>query len=68
MLSGARRGSQSHPHYHHLQALILLCWKVGGFRPGVLIFLVPNGSVLTVCMPRLDPMPEPMPEPNGPAG
>lgn len=66
VLSSAGRGSQSHHYHHHLQAFILLCWKVGGFRPGVLIFLVPNGSVLTADIPRPDPIPEPMPDPKGP--
>lgn len=66
MQSNAGRGSQSHHYQHHLQAFILLCWKVGGFSPGVPIFLLLKGSVLTVDIPRLEPMPEPMPEPRGP--
>lgn len=67
VLSSAGRGSQSHHYHHHLQAFILLCWKVGGFRPGVLIFLVPKGSVFTAGIPRLEPIPELMPEPKEPA-
>ncbi len=45
----------SQPH-HHLQAFILLCWKVGGFSPGVLIFLVPKGSLLMAGMPKPEPI------------
>lgn len=51
-----RRQALAQPH-HHLQDFILLCWKVGGFSPGVLIFLVPKGSLLTAGMPKPDPIP-----------
>lgn len=43
---------------HHLQAFILLCWKVGGFSPGVLIFLALKTSLLTVGMPKPEPIPD----------
>ena len=49
-----------------IRHVFLLCWKVGGLSPGVLIFLVPNGSLVTAGIPRPEPMLEPMPDPRGP--
>lgn len=42
------------------------CWKVGGFIPDVLIFLGPNGSLLTAGMLSPEPMPLNLAEVIGP--